>query len=195
VADIAVIATDWNGTTGAADEPDVETLRIAANAAFAPKNTLLGGLTVNCVDDDNAASTGTALMVGVNELGFGFFASAMAGGATTAALTDTGGDMFRVQYHADPATAYGAVQVYFDENGAAEGRFLAISPFNNDILVPTLDGRLLVVADDDSAASNGVAVYIDDDAADATEKLMFVSPTDTTGTDTLSTSKSFIVSI
>ena len=40
----------------------------------------------------------------------------------------------------------------------------------------------LTITDDDSAASNGVAVYFDEDGT-ATDRLLFVSPTNTDGTD------------
>ena len=47
---------------------------------------------------------------------------------------------------------------------------------NEDIYVPMSDGSYLTVYDDDSAASNGVALYADDNASNAYEKLMFVAP-------------------
>ncbi len=180
------VTTDWHGTAGAADEPDTEAFRLEeVNKKCV--NLLLGGLTVNCVDDNNAATTGTALFVVVDKAGGCYLASACAGTATTVALTDTGGDIFRVHYDADPAGNLGGKQIYFDEDGTAQGRFQHVSSFNKDAHVSTLDGRILVIADSDDAATDGVAVYFDDDAADATEKIMFVSPTNTTGTDTCST--------
>jgi len=137
--------------------------------------------TVNMIDDDNAASTGTAVNI-VESNSFAPLAhleSTLAGNANTDVDVEEGDDALPVTDNDSP----GGVQLYFDEDGAAGEKFLFVSPSATDAVVPLRSGRLLPVMHDASAASNGVAVYCDDDAASADEKLMFVSPTDTDGSE------------
>jgi len=179
--------TGWHGTAGANDEPEVEALRQQVNTKC------LGGtaLTINVMDDDSAASNGTAVFLVFAGVGLGNFYSACAGTASVALLDDSSADWFPVLYNADPATNLGGTQVYFDEDGAQGARFLFVSPFNQDFYVATSSGKLIKIADDDSAATNGVALYVDDDAADATERFLFISPTNVDGTETTETGIAF----
>lgn len=88
-------------------------------------------------------------------------------------------------YHdADAATL--GVAWYFDEDwGTSEDRNLFVSPTGTDCVIQTSTTRghshYVRFVDNDAAASDGVAVYCDEDAADKAQRLLFVSPTDADG--------------
>lgn len=75
------------------------------------------------------------------------------------------------------------LQVYLDENGIAtgEGKLLFISPTTTDarVWIQTADGHQheIIIYHDASAASNGVAWYLDEDGTNAWERNFFLSPT------------------
>lgn len=141
--------------------------------------------TLTLTDDDNAAATGTALMVAVDGKG-AYLASANAGGADAHFKDADAADAVVVDYNANPAANLGAVQVYVDEDAALGSRFLCVSPLGLDLFVPTVGGRFVRIAHDADAATSGVALYFDDDGADAAARLLFVSPTNEDGTETTS---------
>lgn len=66
--------------------------------------------------------------------------------------------------------ATGGLQVYTD--GAA---LLVVSPTGEDLFVPVAGGPVLRLTHDADAATNGIAVYFDEDATDAGERLLYVS--------------------
>jgi len=76
--------------------------------------------------------------------------------------------------------------VYFDEDAAnTDERFLHAGACACDCYVRLNSGRLWQIKYDASAATNGVKVYVDDDAGGgATERLVFTSPTDADGAAT-----------
>jgi hypothetical protein len=145
--------------------------------------------TGNMTDDDAAASTGTALNVaglevsgtagGSNLL---IAASILAGNADTTWRIGSAGPHLSISDDDTP----GGVQLYFDEDAVAtDKKFLAVLTTvtgGQDGFLMLSDGKMLRVVHDASAASNGVAVYIDDDAASAHLKGLFVSPTNASTT-------------
>jgi hypothetical protein len=146
----------------------------AAAGAFAP---LPNGVVH---DLDAAASTGVAVKVAASTNGtYAIFNAVNAGSADAVFHVGAGGGYVNVDYAASPA----GVTLYFDEDGvsATEGRFLCVSPTGADLLVPVSDGSYIRVFHDASAASNGVAVYFDDDGATPSQRLMWVSPTNASG--------------
>lgn len=151
------------------------------NAGTADITTNTGGV----VDDDSAASNGTAVNIVVqNDTGpYAYLESTTAGNADTTFLIGSGGPAVGVNDNNTP----GGVQLYFDEDAAnTDERFLAVSPTGADLWLTAADGSIILVKHDASAATNGVAIYIDDDAANAYEKLLFVSPTNAAGSYTTS---------
>lgn len=83
---------------------------------------------------------------------------------------------------ADGAAGTG-VQVYVNEDaiGTGEGSLLFVSPTNNDAImrIQTLDGHTheFTINDDNDAATNGVAIYLDENSTDVRDRFLFVSPT------------------
>ena len=173
--------TDWHGTAGANDEPEVEALRQQVNTKC------LGGtaLTIQVMDDDSAASNGVAIYVVPTASGLCNLYSVTANNASVPVEDSANGDWFLLVDH-DSAASLGT-QLYFDEDGAQGARFLTVAGHGKDQYLPLASGKLLKITHDASAASNGVAVYGDDDAAALDERLLFVSPTDTDGTETTET--------
>jgi len=75
------------------------------------------------------------------------------------------------------------VQVYLDEDGAADGtgKLLFVSPTTTDarVLISSIDGHQheIIVYHDVDAATNGVAWWFDETATNAYERNFFISPT------------------
>ena len=145
-----------------------------------------GPMPVTMTDLDGAASTGVAVYAHIDTVGtdadrkIAHFESITANNATvgfqgtsTNAATGTMWD--------DDAANTGGTIVYVDENGDTDltaAKLLFISPINEDAYVPMSDGSYLTIYDDNSAASNGVQLYADDDSTNAYGRLMFVAPSD-----------------
>jgi hypothetical protein len=176
--------THYLGTDGDADEPAVNALRTQVNTK------LLGGtaLTVQVMDDDSAATNGTDVYVVPTASGLCAFYSVCAGDASVAVEDSANGDWILVTDN-DNAASMGTA-LYFDEDGVQGARFLTVAVHGQDQYMAFASGKLIKVAYDASAASNGVAVHVDDDAAALDERLLFVSPTDTAGTETTETGTS-----
>jgi len=148
------------------------------NVAILPEARVYQG-TIALTDDDNAATTGTALyahMVGGNKA---ILKSVTAGNANSS-FEDGGAEAYPVLD--DDNAAQGGIIVYFDEDAvSAEERFLIVSPIGGDLFIELPLGNFIRLKHDASAASNGVQVYFDDDAVDAADALVFVSPTNASG--------------
>lgn len=132
-------------------------------------------------DADGAAATGVAVKVAPLQNGVeGFLNATNAGNADAVFRVGNGGGYINVDDNDSPA----GVALYFDENGVGTGigKFLCVSPTGADILVPVSNGGYLRIHHDADAATNGVAVYFDDDAANVYERLLYVSPTNLSST-------------
>lgn len=175
---------DYPGADGDADEPSVNALRGQINTK------ILGGtaLTIQVMDDDSAASTGMPVYVVPTTSGQCNLYSVTANNASVPIEDSANGDWLLLVDH-DSAAALGTT-LYFDEDGAQGARFLTVAGHGKDQYVPLASGKLLKIAYDASAATNGVGVYADDDAAALDDRLLFVSPTDTAGTETTETGTS-----
>lgn len=140
-------------------------------------------------DDDNAATTGLAIYLHLDELQsyaapVGHIESITAGNAD--AEYDIGAAGPRIMIRDDNAANTGGLQLYFDEDAAAtDSRWLVNNTFSGkDVYVIGSDGRALKITHDASASSNGVAIYYDDDAANEEARMLFVSPTNAAGSYT-----------
>lgn len=136
--------------------------------------------TLTVTDDDSAATNGTDVNIVVNDDGFfGHLESTTASNANTY-FDDSNGDAIKVTDNDSP----GGVALYFDEDANWGERFLAVLPDGIDhCFVLTNGGNSFKVTDSDDAATDGVAVHIDDDGATASARLLFISPTDADGTE------------
>jgi hypothetical protein len=146
----------------------------AAAGAYAP-------LPLGIVKDDDAATTnGTDVLIAASTNGVhAILNSTNAGNADSTWQLGAGGPVVNIDDNDSPA----GVVLYFDEDGvsATEGRFLCVSPTGADLLVPVSDGSYLRVFHSADAATLGVAVHFDDNGATASQRLLFVSPTNTNG--------------
>lgn len=151
--------------------------------------TAPAGVDVDLTDLDAAASTGVAVYAHVDEVfedGTIFcHLEAVSPTDTDILVTATdGGPTFQIID--DDAAASGGFAVYFDEDATAGSRLLA--NIGADAYVPLSNGDFLKITADASPGTAGVQIYVDEDASNAYEKLLFVSPTDTSGTETTSAS-------
>ena len=142
---------------------------------------------VTITDDDSAASNGVAVYAHIDTIGtdsdrkIAHLESVTANNATVtyqanATLTTTSiGTMWD-----DDAAASSGLQVYVDENGDTDlsaAKFLVDNDTTEtDLYVPLSDGSYLTLYNDDSASSNGVAVYFDDNASTTSAKWLLVTP-------------------
>ena len=142
---------------------------------------------VTITDDDSAASNGVAVYAHIDTIGtdsdrkIAHLESVTANNATVtfqgnATLTTASiGTMWD-----DNAAATDGLQVYVDENGDTDlsgAKFLVDNDTTEtDLYVPMSDGSYLTLFNDDSASSNGVAVYFDDNATTASAKWLLVTP-------------------
>jgi len=205
-----VMDDDSAGTTGTAvwlmlDDGKMEEAILAsenASAATAQLDTDEGLSTfvvykplddeiVNVTDDDSASSNGTALYFRWNGQGVdGILTSANANNANVTFTCNDGGDTVPVPDD-DNAALAGSVAIYFDEDATDGNRFLAITPTGLDSYVQTTVGRWLKITYAANPSGSGVQVYFNDDAANSYERLLFVSPTDTDGTNTNDSATAF----
>jgi len=150
------------------------------NVASTNATVTIGTTTGTVVDDDDAASTGTAVNIVAETDGiFAYLESTTAGNADALYRVGAAGPYLNVNDNDSP----GGVGLYFDEDATNDDeRFLCVSPTNNDLLLRLSDGSMIRVNDDDNAATAGVQVYFDDDASNDYESFLFVSPTDANGT-------------
>ena len=138
------------------------------------------GATIEVTDNDSAASAGLVVYFHtdeVSELGLhiGHLESITAGNADSFFALSSGGATIKVVD--DDAANTAGKQIYFDEDGTAEGRFKIVADPAQDHYVRASDGSLLKLAYDADAATEGVALYFDDDAANDYERIQFISPT------------------
>ena len=142
---------------------------------------------VTITDADGAASAGIAVYAHIDTIGtdsdrkIAHLESVTANNATVtfqanATLTTTSiGSMWD-----DNAAATDGLQVFVDENGDTDlsGAKLLVDndTTETDLYVPMSDGSYLTLYNDDSASSNGVAVYFDDNAGTASAKWLLVTP-------------------
>jgi hypothetical protein len=141
--------------------------------------------TVTVTDLDAAASTGVAVYVHVDEVSeqgsdnahLEFVSPTNADGTGTAY---NGGPTYYIQD--DDNAASGGLALYFDEDATLGSRFLANTGRN--CYVDIGGGRVIKVTADASPSSAGVQVYFDEDAATSYGRLLFVSPTNASGSDT-----------
>ena len=149
--------------------------------------------TLTLTDSDTAETDGVELYV--RPIGDGkkakFFFVSPTNAMGSFTMSD-GGDTVYV-YDSDEAAEEGSSQVYFDEDGTANSRLLTVSAINQDLYVETSSGRWIKIKDDDTAATNGVGVFFDENGANSYERLLFISPTDTDGSDTVSSSTNWSV--
>lgn len=146
--------------------------------------------TINFTDADGAAATGVQVYLDENaiEEGIGklYFVSPTETDAKIKLVTADGHVHEVTLYHSATAATLG-VAWYFNEDGSETSeRNLFVSPTGQDCVVQTDSYRnhthYIKFIDDDSAASTGVGIYLDEDATVKTQRLLFVSPTDTNGT-------------
>ncbi len=171
----------------------------AAQAAMTENSGAIGGtndadfsalvLTGTVIDDDSAATNGTAVYIHVDEVSqagspIAHLESANAGNANAGFNVGNGGPSGVVKDDDNAATL--GVQVYFDEDATnADERFLINNIYGGiDRFIVLEDGKAIRFTHDASASTNGVALYFDDDAANNYERLLFVSPTDANGSYT-----------
>lgn len=134
-------------------------------------------------DDDAAATRGVAVFIVRQGGATGRLYANVPGAGASKNDSKTQSDAIVVDKNADPATNLGGVAFYFDEDGAEGARFLWNSATQGDIFIATVKGRLLPVKHDTAAATKGVQVYFDDDGATASERFLFVSPTNVDGSE------------
>lgn len=146
--------------------------------------TIAASLTAVLTDDNSAATNGTALKLIDNGDGTGYFESVNAGSADAVYAIGSGGPTVTVDY---VATTTGD-SVYFDEDATAGSRILHAGSGAGDVKVPLSTGGWLTVTYSATADSDGVALYFDDDAANSHERMLFVSPSDADGSETVSNS-------
>ena len=141
-----------------------------------------GPMPVLMTDLDAAATDGELVYVHIDEATsdrkIGHFESVTIGNATTGfqgtATNTSTGTMWD-----DNAAATAGTLVFCDENGDTDlsaAKLMFVSPINEDVYVPMSDGSYLTIYDLDAAASTGVQLYYDDNATNAYNKLMFVTP-------------------
>lgn len=142
----------------------------------APGYNSTQSLTCLVTDDDDAATTGTALLVSDADFsGIGFLESENANNLEALAAMSDGGPTVAIRDNAGSATG---VQVYCDHDAAYGKQLQCVSPGDVDIHVPLSDGTFLTIVHDADAATNGVAVYFDDDATNNYERIMCVTAGD-----------------
>lgn len=156
----------------------------------------LGAATIAVKDDDNAASTGVAVYIHVDEVfeqgtSLCHLECVNAGNADSVARLYSGGPYFYIQD--DDNAAVGGTALFFDENDTDGLRFstdldrVTGTDTSPSIRLMANDGSWVQVVDQDnpSGESGTVQVYFDDDATNDYERLLFVSPTNANGTDRL----------
>lgn len=156
----------------------------------------LSAATVGVKHDASASSNGTAVYVHIDETieqgtVLAHLESVTAGNADSYFTPWQGGPKVPVQD--DDAAATGGFALYFDENDTTGLRFSADmdritgTDTSPSVLIQLEDGSYLRIKDQDSPSgeTGTVQVYFDDDASNDYQRLLFVSPTTTNGTDRL----------
>jgi hypothetical protein len=138
---------------------------------------------VNVTDDDSASGNGTALYATWNGVGQTCqLQSENAGNANSSFTCNDGGDTVPVIDNDDAALT--GVPIYFYEDAADGDRFLINSPTGTDLYFQSTSGRYIKLTHVADPTADGIQVYFDDDAGNSYERLLFVSPTNTNGTNT-----------
>lgn len=149
--------------------------------------------TMAFVDDNNAATTGIALYLDEDGVSSGegklYFVSPTAENAKLRVSTIDGHSHLVTVYHSTTAATLGKL-VYVDEDAAnTDERLLFVSPLTTDCVVAAdislNHTHYIKIMHNPNAASIGVRAYVDEDAYPTTNKLLFVSPTNTSSTDSL----------
>lgn len=160
-----------------------------ANEKLLVRDRLWPDVTINLTDDDSAASNGTDVYVHIDEVleqgsYLAHLESVTANNADTYAALSNGGPHVRIRD--DDGAATNGSALFFDEDATGGQRLLADldNVGDADVFVLLSDGRYIKIIDTDSPGTPGVAVHVDDDAANDYERLLFVSPTDSDGSDT-----------
>lgn len=136
------------------------------------------------VDDDSAASNGTAVYVAPNAGASleAHFESTTANNATVLYQLGDGGPKVPVYDNDSPA----GVTVHFNDDGSdADKRLVAdLSSINGgtDVFVKTSSGQEIRVVHDGSATTTGTDLYIDDDASNEYERFLSVTANDADST-------------
>ena len=133
------------------------------------------GQAVTIADDDSAASTGSALHVlstadADNVVVYLTSVTANNADANLRFGSNANGGACIVDDNNSAASV--ATDLYYDES---EGKFLTVHALNHDTVIQLDNGQAITMFDDDSAATNGVAVYYDDNATNDYEKLFMVT--------------------
>jgi hypothetical protein len=139
-------------------------------------------------DSDTAASAGTAVSGLVGNGALLALYSVNAGTATVAVAATGDTDNVPMSYNPDPPTNLGTVLIYVDEDAGGASKLVMNNPLAITTYIATTDGRLLPVAHDASASSNGVQLYVDDNGA-TDAQFLFVSPTDTSAAQAVITNR------
>lgn len=140
-------------------------------------------VTGTVTDDDSATSNGTDVVIAPLAAGsnLAYLESTNAGNADAVFQIGASGPSVVINDNDSPASD----ELYFDEDGSGRSKFLHDMSVAKDVYIPTdWPGVYLLVAYDASASTNGVACHFDDDASNAYERLLFVSPTDADGSFT-----------
>jgi len=187
---------DEMATDGDTDQSAVDRLRTRLNdrMLFKDGTNAASSESFALTDDDSAASNGVlvAAILGPGSLMQFYSANAGAASVAVAATGDT--DKIPMVYNPDPVTNLGAISVYVDEDAAGASKLVWNSPLAATGYIATTDGRLLPVAHDASAATNGVQLYFDDDGA-TDSQFLFISPTNTAAAQTTSTTLAMFVGV
>lgn len=168
----------------------------SGNIKFPVMHRLVEEATVKVVDDDSAASNGTALYaVLTGEItpwgaDIAILQSANANNSDSDFDTANPTDTFDVFDNDNAATAGPggtnmALAIHFDDDGTTvDERFLVNNTITgNDVYVRSESGRYWQLKHDSSATSNGTDVYFDDDATTETDRLLSVTANNSNVTD------------
>ncbi len=137
----------------------------------------IGDHNVDVTDLDAAAATGVVMYAHITDGQKAMLKFVSPTNAMGTFTCNNGGDTVPV-IDSDTA-ADGGVQVYIDEDATDGSRLMVNSPTGLDMYVETTSGRFLKIAHNANPAGVGVLIYFDEDAANSYERLLFVSPTDT----------------
>lgn len=144
----------------------------------------LAAVTLKMTDNDDAATTGSALYV---EIEFGFYGSLNCdnSGSNESSVVVLSDDV--VLQVADNASTPAGSQVFFDE---ANQVLTANTKADSTLYVTSATGRMLQIQQNDDPGNAGhLAVYFDDDATPPTDRMLFVSGLDTDSTAACSTTR------
>lgn len=100
-------------------------------------------------------------------------------------------EWIQVQYNSNPA-AMGAMQVYIDHDAADDTQRYLVNSGGQNFIIATSSGRLIHIKHDSNAASNGVPLYFDMQAASPRTRVIADSPNDVSITTKTSTDHSWL---